>query len=66
MDDVFEFFKDCNWHSLEEVQTKFGIDVVSVRQIVDFFTASGFLKFDEERNSAIMQSNVKQTLKDDD
>jgi len=65
LDDVFQFFKDGSWHGVEEVQVKFGIDRGSAKQIIDFLTASGFLSFDEKKDSAIIHPHIQRILNDE-
>jgi hypothetical protein len=63
--EVFEFFKDGKWHSLEDVQETFGIDYFAADQIVRFLANSRLLRLNTNGSQAIIDQNIQQILNDD-
>lgn len=63
--DIFEYFKDGQWHNLDEIKSKFMIDRSLAEEIISFFARSGFVNLDHIEDRAIMKPSIQRILQAD-
>jgi hypothetical protein len=60
--EVFEFFKDGKWHTLEDVQETFSLDYSAANQIIKFLADSRLIRLSADGSQAVIDHEVLQIL----
>ena len=66
---VLRLFDDGNWHSVEEVASKFQITTEEAENIIELFEEGGFIQYDRHHSRATIKLAIQRILseiRDDD